>query len=85
MNKSDLDKANELSSDLRKKEEKYNDALLWKEEHEATPEKQLSLSNVGHGWISIPADKKQIVLDFVHDILLKEFMDADKLFKGFQP
>lgn len=85
MHKSDLEKANELNYDLRRKEEKYNEMLLWKSEQEKTLEKGLSLSNIGHGWITIPGDKKQEVLNLIHDITLKEFKDAEKRFKAFQP
>lgn len=86
MNKADLDKANALHQDLRKKEEIYNEVVEWKIQHEEhEPNKHLSLSNVGYGWISIPAEKKKEVLNLVHDITLKEFKDADKRFKAFQP
>ncbi len=84
MTKEFLDKANELNRNQLRATEKFEEYMAWRDTHMENPEKELSFLNVGHGWISIPSDKKQKVLDLVHDILLEEKVNAKFEFENLE-
>lgn len=85
MKQDSLDKANELDRVLRKAKSDYEDMVLWRGEHMNNNEKDLSLSNVGHGWISIPSESKQDIIFHVETIVTDNYKLAQKNFDEYKP
>lgn len=84
MKKEDLNRANELNQAYSKANTIFNEIDLFKTEHENS-DKDLNLSNVGSGWVTIPAHRKTEVLNLVWDIAKQEYDKARKEFEDFNP
>jgi hypothetical protein len=84
MTEETLKKANELKKNLNSKDKAFDEVNAWKAEHEES-NKHLSLANVGHGWITISAEKKEAILNLVWDIAKTEYEEAKKQFEDFTP
>lgn len=84
MTKEDLKKANELNQAYLRTDEAFSNIDVFKVEHEQS-EKDLNLSKVGSGWVSIPAHRKSEVLNLVWDIAKQEYDKARHDFEYFNP
>lgn len=83
MTKEVLNEANALNYKQVKAKENFEECVAWIDAHLKNPEKELSLSKIGHGWLSIPAAKKLRVLDLVHEILAEEQSQAISAFANY--
>ncbi|MGX9985857.1 hypothetical protein [Soonwooa purpurea] len=84
MTKEDLKKANELNQSYLRADESFTNIDNWKTAHENS-ERDLSLSNVDSGWVTIPNHRKQEVLDLVWDIAKDLYDKAREEFEAFNP
>lgn len=83
MTEESLKAANELKSKLNIATKEFEEIQLWRKEHMQS-DKHLSFANVSHGWVVIPGDKKKEVLDLVHDIALKLYVESKDNFENFK-
>lgn len=84
MTEASLKTGNELKRQLNTAYKEYEEIQLWRNQH-LESDKYLCFANVGSGWVTIPGDKKKEILDLVHDIALKQYVDAKSNFENFKP
>ncbi|MGD1319186.1 hypothetical protein [Chryseobacterium sp. 2R14A] len=85
MTEKDLATAHSLK---QKKDKTFNDwqeLILLKDEHLLSPESQLSLSKIGHGWVSTHPDDKAEIFDLLLKKAKARFDEAVEAFRNYQP
>lgn len=72
----------------QKKDKAFNDwqdLIILKDEHSLKPEKELSLSKISHGWVSVHFDDKVEVFDLLLKKAKARYDEAVEVFKNYQP
>lgn len=85
MTEIDLATAYSLKQKKDKTSNDWQELILLKEEHLLRPEAQLSLSKIGHGWVSIHPDDKAEAFDLLLKKAKARFDEADEAFRNYQP
>lgn len=85
MTEKELEIANSLRQKKNKSFDAWQELILLKDEHLSRPEAQLSLSKIGHGWVSIHPDDKAEVFDIILKKAKARFDEAVEAFRNYQP
>ncbi|HAO08180.1 MAG TPA: hypothetical protein DCQ50_14620 [Chryseobacterium sp.] len=85
MTDQDLEIAYNLKRIREKAKTDFNELEILKKEHLSTPEKELAIAKVGHGWVTVNADDKIEVIDILIAKAKKRLNNAEKAFSNFFP